>query len=91
MEEGGVADHVHVGVVRDELPQPLHGELVGLGLAHVKGDLVLKVLPAVGDGVVHVDRVPDEVGQKAYRVVVEELRRVDDHAPRLLVIPPQVL
>ena len=35
----------------DELAQTLHGELVGLGLADVEGDLMLEVLPVVGDRV----------------------------------------
>ena len=70
MEEGGVADHVDIGVIGDELAQPLHGELVGLGLAHVKGDLVLEVGPAVGHGVVHVDGVPDQVSQESHGVVM---------------------
>ena len=86
VEEGGVPDDIHIGVIRDELAQPLHGELFGLGLADIEGDLVLKVLPVVSDGVVHVDRVPDQVGQKAHRIVVEGLGGVDDHAA--LLIPP---
>ena len=89
-EEGGVADHVHVGVLRDVLAQALHGELVGLGLAHVEGDLVLKVLPVVGHRVVHVHGVPDEVGQKAHGVLVVGFRRGDDHAAGGLVVAPGV-
>ncbi len=53
VEEGGVTDDIHIGVVCNELPQTLHGILVGLGLAHIKGDLMLEVCPAVGGGVVH--------------------------------------
>ena len=88
VEEGGVPDDIHMGVAGDEFLQPLHGELPGLGLADVKGDLVLKVLPAVGDGVVHMHRVPDEVGQKADGVIVEVLRAGDGHrAGGGLVIP----
>ena len=90
VEEGGVADDVHIGVLSDELPQPLHGELVGLGLTDVKGDLVFKVLPIVGNSVVHMDRVPDEVGQEAHGVVVESLRRVNDHAAALSVVAPGI-
>ena len=88
VEEGGIADHVHMGVVRDKVPQPLHGEFAGLGLAHIEGDLVFKAGPAVGDGVVHVHRIPNQVGQEAHRVVVEVHRRANDHAVRFSVIPP---
>ena len=88
VEEGGVAYDVHVGVLRDEAAQALHGELVRLGLAHVEGYLVLEVGPAVGDGVVHMHRVPDEVGEEAHGVVVEGLGLVDYDAAGLLVIAP---
>ena len=88
VEEGGVADHVHIWMVLDEFPQPLHGKFPGFGLANVEGDLVLKVLPVVGNGVVHVDRVPDEIGQKADGVVMEGLRRGNDHRAAFgLVVP----
>ena len=88
MEEGRVAYDVHIGVLRDKAAQPLHGELVRLGLAHVEGYLVLEVGPAVGYGVVHMHRVPDEVGEEAHRVVVEGLRRVYYHAAGVRVIAP---
>ena len=71
MEEGGIADDIHIRMFLDELPQTIHGILVGLGLTHVKGDLMLKVRPAVGGGVVHMHRVPDEVGQKTDGVLME--------------------
>ena len=71
MEEGGVADDVNIGVLCNELAQALHGILVGLGLTHVKGDLVLKIRPAVGGSVVHMHRVPDEVSQKTDGILME--------------------
>ena len=86
MEEGGIADDVHIGVVGNELSEPLHGELVGFGLTDVEGDLVLKVFPVVGDGVVHVHRIPDEIGEEAHGVVVIAFRMGDDHAAAFGVI-----
>ena len=71
MEEGGVADDVHIRMLLDELPQTFHRILVGLGLTDIKGDLMLKVRPSVGGGIVHVYRIPDEVGQKADRIFME--------------------
>ena len=71
VEEGGVADDVYIGVLCNELAQALHGILVGLGLTHVKGDLVLKIRPAVGGSVVHMHRVPDEVSQKTDGILME--------------------
>ena len=88
MEEGGVANDVHIGVLRDKPAQPLHGVFVGLGLAHVEGNLVFEVLPVVGHRVVHVDGVPDQVGQEAHGVVVILLHVLDDHAAGIFVIVP---
>ena len=71
MEERGIADDVHIRMLCNELAQALHGILVGLGLTHVKGDLVLKIRPAVGGSVVHMHRVPDEVSQKTDGILME--------------------
>ena len=90
VEEGRVADHIHIGVLSNKFPQPLHSKSLRLGLSDIEGDLVLEVLPAVGDGIVHMDRVPDEVGQETDGVVVERLRRTDYHAAALPIVPPIV-
>ena len=88
MEKGGVTDHVHMGIVRDEFPQTLHGILMGLGLAHIKGDLLLKVGPAVGHRVVHMHRIPHDISQEADRIVVERFCPVDSHIAGLSVVSP---
>ena len=88
MEEGGVADHIDIRMVRDKLAQTLHGVLVGLGLTDVESDLVLKVLPIVGDRVVHMHRVPDQIGQEADGVLMEGLRLLQHHAARRPVVVP---
>ena len=87
VEEGGVTDDIHIGVVCNELPQPLHGILVGLGLADIKGDLMLEVGPAVSGGVVHVHRVPDQVSQKADRILME---RHGLHSHAAVGVAPQL-
>ena len=88
VEEGGEANHVHIGVLLNEFPQPLHGEIVGLGLANVKGELMLEVLPVVGHGVIHMHRVPDDVGQKRYSVLMVAFRFRNDHAAAFLIVVP---
>ena len=79
MEEGGVADDVHIRMLCNEFPQTLHGIFVGFRLTHVKGDLVLKIRPAVGGGIVHMHRVPDEVGKEAHGILMER-HRLHGHA-----------
>ena len=71
MEERGIADDVHIRMLCNEFPQTLHGIFVGFRLAHIKGDLMLEIRPAVGGGIVHMHRVPDEVGQKADGILME--------------------
>ena len=61
MEERGVAHHIHIRMAFQKGAQALEAERMRLWLAHIEGDLVLKVLPPVDDGIVHVHRVPDEV------------------------------
>ena len=53
---------------------------MGLGLAHIERDLVLDILPVVDDRIVHVDGIPDQVRQKADRVLVVGGGGVDDNA-----------
>ena len=88
MEKGGVPDHIHIGVGGDELPQAFHRVPVGLGLPDIKGDLVLKILPAVGHGVIHMHRVPDEVSQKADGILMEGEGLFQHHAAAVSVVPP---
>jgi len=90
MEEGGVADDVHIGVLRDILAQALHGELVSFGLTYIEGDLMFKVLPVVGHRVVHMYGIPNDVSQKTHGVLVVGFRRGNDHAAICLVVAPGI-
>ena len=78
MEERGIADHVHIRMLRDELAQALHGIGAGLRLAHVKGDLVLDALPVVDHGVIHMHRIPDQIAEEGNGVLVVRRRLIDD-------------
>ncbi len=87
MKKCGEAEHIYIGVVLDEPAQALHGKRAGLGLAHVEGDLMLHVLPVVDHRVVHMDRIPHDVGQEADRIIVK-WNGADDHLSGALVIVP---
>ena len=88
MEERGIADHVHIRMLRDELAQALHRVFAGLGLAHVERDLMLDILPVVDHGIVHVDRVPDQIAQKGHGVLVVGGGLIDDD--KAILIAPFV-
>ena len=70
------------------LPEPVHGKLVCLRLTYIKGDLLFKISPAVGDCIVHVYRIPHDVSQEAYRIIMEFFCSVDDHIPGLAAVLP---
>lgn len=59
-----------------------------LRLTYIKGDLLFKISPAVGDCIVHVHRIPHDVSQEAYRIVMEFFCSVDDHIPGLAAVLP---
>ena len=80
VEEGRKAHNVDIGVAFEILAQAAHCVGVGLGLAHIERDLVFDILPVIDDRVVHVDGVPDQVRQKADRVLVVGGGGVDDNA-----------
>ena len=71
------------------LTQTLHCVGVGLGLAHIERDLMLNALPVIDDRVVHVHGIPDQVRQKADRVLVVSGGGVDDNALGCCVIMPR--
>ena len=71
MEERGIADDVYIRMLCNEFSQTLHGIFVGFRLTHIKRDLMLEIRPAVGGGIVHMHRVPDQIGQKADSILME--------------------
>ena len=89
VEEGRKAHNVDIGVALQVLTQTLHCVGVGLGLAHIERDLVLDILPVIDDRVVHVHGIPDQVRQKADRVLVVSGGGVDDNALGCCVIMPR--
>ena len=62
MEKGGVTNHIHIRMLCAVFTEAFHGIFVGLGLSYIKGNLMLEVFPVVGNRIVHVYRVPDNVG-----------------------------
>ena len=88
VEEGGEADDVDIRMALQILTQAFHRVSVGLGLAYIERNLMFDILPVVDDRVVHVDGVPDQVGQKADRVLVVGGGGVDNNALGSGIIAP---
>ena len=89
VEEGRKAHNVDIGVAFEILAQAAHCVGVGLGLSHIERNLMFDILPVVDDRVVHVDGIPDQVRQKADRVLVVGGGGVDDNALGCCVIMPR--
>ena len=89
VEEGRKAHNVDIGVAFEILAQAAHCVGVGLGLSYIERNLMFDILPVVDDRVVHVDGVPNQVCQKADRVLVVGGGGVDDNALGCCVIMPR--
>ena len=79
VEEGRKAHNVDIGVAFEILAQAAHCVGVGLGLTHIERNLMFDILPVIDDGVVHVDGVPNQVRQKADRVLVVSGGGIDEN------------
>ncbi len=89
MEKGGKAHHIHMRIVLTPfLKLLLHIDLC-LGLSHIKCQLVRRILPVVGDKIVHMHRIPDQESQKADRILMIG-NRLDHHFSGGLVVLPSI-
>ena len=70
VKEGREPHHINVGVGLAPAAQLFFYIGLRLGLAHIVGQLVRRILPVVGQEVVHVYGVPDQERQKADGVLV---------------------
>ena len=70
VEERGESHHIGLRAVLKPLLERVEHELAGGRMVDVERDLVFLVAPVVGQMVVHLDRVPDDVGQETHRVFV---------------------
>ena len=70
VEERGETHHIHLRAVLQPLLERIEHELAGGRMVDVERNLVFLVSPIIGQVVVHLDRVPDDVGQETHRVFV---------------------
>ena len=88
MEEGRKAHDIDIGVAFEIFAQTAHCVGVGLGLTYIERNLMFDILPVVDDGVVHVNGVPNQVCQKADRVLMVGCRGGNDNTLAFGVILP---
>ena len=70
VEERGETHHIHLRAVLQPLLERIEHELAGGRMVDVERNLVFLVSPIIGQVVVHLDRVPDDVGQETHRVLM---------------------
>ena len=90
MEKCRITDNIYMWICLAELPQTLHTEFMCLWLTHIKCNLMLHVFPVVDNGIVHVHRIPHNVSQKTYGIIMERYCRINGHIPCLLRIRPVI-
>ena len=61
---------------------------MGLGLAHIKGNLMFKIRPLIDHRIVHVNRIPDQIGQKTNRIFMIRDGSRQNHTAALFFICP---
>ncbi len=88
MEKRGVTDYVNMRVRRNIFPQTLHGELSRLRLTYIEGNLLLHTLPVVRYRIVHMHRVPHNIGKETHRIIMERLRARNHHVAGFLFVMP---
>ena len=88
MEKGGEAYHIHILVGIKESAEALQRMSSCFWLAHIKGDLRLYIFPVVYHCIVHMYRIPHNISQKTYRIIMKSLRRFDGHITGLLTVTP---
>ena len=90
MEKRSVTDHVDMRIIRNKLSQPLHRIFVCLRLTYVKSDLFFKIFPAICHCIVHMYRIPHNIGKETDCIIMKCLRAVDRNISRHTVITPHL-
>ena len=91
MKECRKANNIHLRMLSNPAAQLIQNICLGLWLPYIIGHLMLLMLPFIGQGIVHMHRIPDHKCQKAYCIRMK--RHTFQHDNRFLfrVIFPLVL
>ena len=88
MEKCSKTNHVHIRMTLQEFSQTLLGILFCLRLTDIKCDLFFHTLPVIRHRIIHMNRIPHNISQKTYRIIMKSLRRFDGHITGLLTVTP---
>ncbi|MNW51150.1 hypothetical protein D3C74_286290 [compost metagenome] len=88
IKQRGEPHDIHFRIVPEPLFHRFIDKSIGMGLLHIKWNFMRLIAPVVGDVVVHLHRVPLNVGEERNRIFVPRHRIVDNHRIVLLTYPP---
>ena len=71
MEERCVTKHIYIWMFFNEFAETLHGIGMCLWLTDIKSDLMFYIFPVVGHGIVHMYRIPHDIGEEAYGIFMK--------------------
>ncbi len=71
VKKRGKAQYIYIGMLLNKLTQPLQRIGVCLGLTHIKGNLMLHVLPLIYHCIVHMHGIPHNISEEAHGIVME--------------------
>ena len=88
MEKCSKTNHIHIRMALQEFSQTFFGILFSLRLTDIKCDLFFHTLPVIRHRIIHMNRIPHNISQKTYRIIMKSLRRFDGHITGLLTVTP---
>ena len=87
MEKRGKTQYIYIWMLLYKFAQALHGISVGFRLSHIKGNLMFHILPVVDHRIIHMYRVPHNISQETYGIVMER-RSLNGNLSVCFVIGP---
>ena len=87
MEKCSETQHIYIGMLLNKFAQALHRIFMCLWLSYIKGNLMLHILPVIDHRIIHVHRIPHNVCQKAYCIVMERYALYNNLTGLLLIMP----
>ena len=88
MEKCRETNHIHIRMALQEFSQTFLGVFFCLRLTDIKCDLFFHTLPVISHRIIHMNRIPHNISQKTYRIIMKSLRRFDGHITGLLTVTP---
>ena len=88
MEKSSKTNHIYILVSIQEVTQFFHTMCFCFWLTHIKSNLRFYILPVIDYRIIHVDRIPHDISQKADGIFMEPFYRMDNHISAFFFVRP---